>query len=230
MTQRLSKEERRRRAALPAYEVPGAVAPPLSWTRRFTPLGIGRRGVRLQMAGGLLSVVRVRPLGGERVVVDAPVEQFHSPAPSRGGRGLHLWHGDRVVRLVGRSSAEGDGDTSTWTLGDDPVSAVIGVILLPVYLVALLGLYTERVASQRARLRRCAGPSRWSARPRPGHRPPATAGCWLGAGRCTLRLAVVGALVPGSSRSSDRRRWLVLCPPPWAEHEPSGYSPWASRW
>ena len=189
---------RSRREPVPPRDGPHAVAPPLRWARRFTPLGIGRRGVRLQMDGGLLSVVRVRPLGGERVVVSAPANQFHSVAPSRRGRGLHLWHGDRLFRLVGSSTADSDGDSGV-TLGDDPVSAVLGLILLPIYLFALLGAYTDKVASQRANV---ATTVRWLApvvgTPPPGVRvrPPLPGGR-LSAARWTLRLAVLGALAAG---------------------------------
>jgi hypothetical protein len=193
-----SRRTKRRQEPLPPYDGPDAVAPPLRWSPRFTPLGVGRRRVRLSMDGGRLTVVHLPAFGAERVVVAAPVGEFHSVAPSRGGRGLHLWHGDRVFRLTGRSSAKADGGSSL-TLGDDPVSAVIGLILLPFYLFALIGLYSATVASERKNV---ATTLRWLGPvvgpPPPGLEiAPPLPGGWLGAGRWTLRLAVLGALVGG---------------------------------
>ncbi|HEX2072188.1 MAG TPA: hypothetical protein VHF92_00270 [Geodermatophilus sp.] len=196
MTQQLSRAERRRRRKepVPPYDGPDAVAPPLRWARRFTPLGIGRRGVRLEMAGGQLSVVRVGPLGGERVVVQAPASQFHSLAPARSGRGLHLWHGFRLFRLVGRSSAESSGSNDVVASGDDVIGGLIALILFPVYLIGAIGAYTEKVASERANV---ATTLRWLepvvGPPPPGLtvRPPLPGG-WLTAGRLLVRLAVLG--------------------------------------
>ncbi|GAA3176926.1 hypothetical protein GCM10010531_33290 [Blastococcus jejuensis] len=193
-----SRRRKRKQESLPPYDGPEAVAPPLAWARRFTPFGIGRRRVRLSIEGGRLTVTRVPVLGAERVVIQAPVAEFHSAAPSRGGRGLHLWHGDRLFRLAGRSTARADGG-STLTLGDDPVSAVIGLILLPFYLFALIGMYTEAVASQRknvATTLRWLGPVVGGPPPGVEVRPPLPGG-WLAAGRWTVRLAVLGALVGG---------------------------------
>jgi hypothetical protein len=178
------------------------VAPPLRWARRFTPLGIGRRGVRLEMSGGVLSVVRVGPLGGERTVVSAPVTQFHSPAPSRNGRGLHLWHGARVFRFVGHaddsSSDSGSTDVSS-SSADDPISAVLAVLALPLYLFAALAAHRDKVAAER---RHVATALRWLepvvGPPWPGVtvRPPLPGG-WLTAGRWTLRLTLLSALAVG---------------------------------
>ena len=193
-----SRRKKRQGEPLPPYEGPEAVAPPLAWARRLTPFGIGRRRVRLSVDGGWLTVTRVPVLGSDRVVVEAPLSEFHSLAPSRGGRGLHLWHGGRLFRLTGRSSA-GGGSSPLATLGDDPISAVIGLILLPFYLIALVGLHGDVVASQR---RTVATTLRWLT-PVVGSRPPGVeirpplSGGWLSAGRWSLRLAVVGALVGG---------------------------------
>lgn len=193
-----SRRKKRKQEPLPPYDGPEAVAPPLAWACRFTPFGIGRRRVRLSIDGGRLTVTRVPVFGDERVVVQAPVADFHSAAPSRGGRGLHLWHGDRLFRLTGRSTARADGG-STLTLGDDPVSAVIGLVLLPFYLVALIGTYTQAVASQRTNVAttlRWLGPVVGAPPPGLEVRPPLPGG-WLTAGRWIVRLAVLGALVGG---------------------------------
>jgi hypothetical protein len=174
------------------------VSPPLRWARRFTPLGIGRRGVRLEMSGAVLSVVRVGPLGGERTVVTAPVREFHSIAPSRSGRGLHLWHGARLFRLVGSADSAGDGggnDVSTGS-ADDPISAFLAVLALPLYLWSALAEHTEKVAAERRHVTATLG---WLG-PRVGLPPPGMTvgpplpGGWLTAGRWTLRLAVLCAL------------------------------------
>jgi hypothetical protein len=198
-TQQPSKRARRRKRReepLPPYDGPDAVAPPLRWARRLTPLRFGRRRVRLSMDGGWLTLLRQPALGSERVVVRAPAAEFHSLAPSRSGRGLHLWHGDRVFRLVGKSSAK-TGGADTPAFGNDPVSAVLAVILLPVYLLAVVAARNEQVASERKNV---ATTLRWLG-PVVGHPPPGTQvrpplpGGWLAAGRWTLRLAVVAALV-----------------------------------
>lgn len=186
---------------LPPYDGPGAVAPPLRWARRFTPLGIGRRGVRLEMAGGWLTVVRVPVVRADRVVVSAPASEFHGLAVSRGGRGLHLWHGTRLFRLVGSTagSDDGTGNDVSSSSSDDPVSAVLTLLFLPVYLFAAIGAYTEKVREQR---RNVDTTLRWLA-PVVGHSPPGLdvrpplPGGWLAAGRWVLRLAVLGALVAG---------------------------------
>jgi hypothetical protein len=191
-----SRRKKRREEPLPPYDGPDAVSPPVRWARRFTPFGIGRRRVRLSVDGGRLTVTRTPLLGGDRVVVEAPLREFHSVAPSRGGRGLHLWHGDQVFRLTGKSTVDGGG--SPWaTLGDDPVSAVIGLILLPFLLFSLIGLRGQVVASERknvATTLRWLGPVVGPPPPGVEVRPPLPGG-WLAAGRWTLRLAVVGALV-----------------------------------
>ena len=184
---------------LPPRDGPHAVAPPLRWARRFTPLGIGRRGVRLEMSGGRLTVVRVPLLRADRVVVSAPAAEFHSPAASRGGRGLHLWHGTRLFRLVGDTTGDGDGaDVSgNNSSSDDPVSAVLALIALPVTLFAAVAAYTEKVAEQR---RNVSTTLRWL-EPVVGPPPPGTAvrpplpGGRLSAARWAVRLCVVGALV-----------------------------------
>ena len=200
-TEQPSKQSRRKKRTqepLPPYDGPEAVAPPLVWTRRFTPFGVGRRRARLSIDGGRLTVTRVPVFGGERVVVRAPLGEFHSVAPSRSGRGLHLWHGERLFRLAGKSTAKAGGGSSL-TLGDDPVSAVIGLILLPFYLFALIGLYGDAVASQRknvATTLRWLGPVVGAAPPGLEVRAPLP-GRWLTAGRWALRLAVLGALVGG---------------------------------
>ena len=191
-----SRRAKRKQEPLPPYDGPDAIAPPLAWTRRFTPFGIGRRRVRLSIDGGWLTLTRMPVLWGEHVVVQAPLAEFHSVAPSRSGRGLHLWHGERLFRLVGKSTAKADGG-STLTLGDDPVSAVIGLILLPFYLFALIGVYGDAVASQRknvATTLRWLGPVVGSSPPGREVRPPLS-GEWLSAGRWALRLAVFGAAV-----------------------------------
>ncbi len=192
-----SRRKKRRGEPLPPYDGPDAVVPPLAWARRLTPFGIGKRRVRLSIDGGQLTVTRVPYVGGERVVVQGPLSEFHSVAPSRRGRGLHLWHGDRLFRLTGKSTT-GGGGSSTWSnLGDDPVSAVIGLILLPFLLFSLIGLYGDVVASQRknvATTLRWLGPVVGSPPPGLEVRPPLPGG-WLSAARWTLRLAVVGALV-----------------------------------
>ena len=193
-----SRWKKRTQEPLPPYDGPEAVAPPLVWTRRFTPFGVGRRRVRLSIDGGRLTVTRVPVFGGERVVVRAPLGEFHSVAPSRSGRGLHLWHGERLFRLAGKSTAKADGGSSL-TLGDDLVSAVIGLILLPFYLFALIGLYGDAVASQRknaATTLRWLGPVVGAAPPGLEVRSPLP-GRWLTAGRWALRLAVLVALVGG---------------------------------
>ena len=186
---------------MPPYDGPGAVAPPLRWARRFTPLGIGRRGVRLEMSGGWLTVVRVPLVRADRVVLSAPASEFHGLAVSRSGRGLHLWHGTRLFRLVGSSSGSDDGtgtDVSS-SSSDDPVSAVLTLLFLPFYLFAAIGAYTEKVREER---RNVATTLRWLepvvGQPPPGvvPRPPLPGG-WLTATRWTLRLAVLGALVGG---------------------------------
>jgi hypothetical protein len=194
------QESTRRRRTPRAQTRPfdGPVSPPLRWARRFTPLGIGRRGVRLEMSGAVLSVVRVGPLGGERTVVSAPVREFHSIAPSRGGRGLHLWHGSRVFRLVGHHDTPGDGagnDLSA-SSADDPVSAFLALLSLPLYLWSALAEHTEKVAAER---RHVAATLDWLG-PRVGPPPPGLAvrpplpGGWLTAGRWLLRLAVLCGL------------------------------------
>jgi hypothetical protein len=116
--------------------------------------------VRLQLSGGVLSVVRVGPLGRERVVVTAPVTEFHSLAPSRRGRGLHLWHGSRLFRLVGHADSSDDsGNTDVSSASaDDPVSAVLTVLALPLHVFAALAEHTEQVAAQR---RHVASALRW---------------------------------------------------------------------
>ena len=195
--------EQRLREALPPYDGPEAVSPPLRWVRRFTPLGIGRRRVVLRMAGGRLQIVRTPLFSAERVVAEGWPGEFHSAAASRSGRGLHLWHGDRLYRLTGRSNASHDsgGDTGSWSLGDDPVSAVIGLILLPFLLIygvwLLVGLCTSTVASEREN---ATTTLRWLTpvlgTPPPGrtYRRPVPGG-WLTLGRLLVRLAVLGALV-----------------------------------
>ncbi|MGY1813856.1 hypothetical protein [Blastococcus sp. SYSU D00820] len=202
-TQQLSSRARRRAAkrqaeALPPHDGPEAVAPALSWVRRLTPFNLGRRRVRLQMSEGWLTVVRTPLMSAERIVVSAPVREFHSVAPSRGGRGLHLWHGDRVFRLRGRSTAKSD-STDSVTLGDDPISAVIGIILLPVYLLSALGAYADKIRSEEenaGKALRWLGPV--VGPPPPGlHVRPPLPGWVLALPRWTLRLAVVGALVGG---------------------------------
>jgi hypothetical protein len=191
-----SRRKKRRGEPLPPYEGPDAVAPPLAWARRFTPFGVGKRRVRLSIDGGRLTVTRVPFVGSERVVVQAPLTEFHSVAPSRRGRGLHLWHGDRLFRLTGKSTTEGGGNSPFSSLGDDPVSAVIGLILLPFLLFSLIGLHADVVASQRknvATTLRWLGPVVGPPPPGLAVRPPLPGG-WLSAGRWALRLAVVGAL------------------------------------
>ena len=194
--------EKRLREALPPHDGPEAVSPPLRWVRRFTPLGIGRRRVVLRMGDGRLQIVRTPLFGAERVVAEGALWEFHSAAASRSGRGLHLWHGDRLYRLTGRSSADHDGgDTGSWTLGDDPVSAVIGLILLPFLLIyglwLLVSLSTSTVQSEREN---ATTTLRWVApvlgAPPPGrtYRRPFPGG-WLTLGRLLVRLTVLGALV-----------------------------------
>ncbi|WP_409330071.1 hypothetical protein [Trujillonella humicola] len=196
------RREKRLREALPPHDGPDAVSPPLRWVRRFTPLGIGRRRVVLRMAGRRLLLVRTPLFGTEHVVAEGPPEEFHSLAPSRGGRGLHLWHGDRLYRLTGRSSARQEGGGSgPWTLGDDPVSVVIGLVLLPFLLVygvwLLLGLWSSTVSSERENATTTV---RWLA-PVLGTPPPGRTfrrplpGSWLALGRLLVRLAVLGGLV-----------------------------------
>ncbi len=197
--------ERRLREALPPHDGPDAVSPPLRWVRRFTPLGIGRRRVVLRMVGGRLQIVRTPLFSAERVIAEGWPGEFHSAAASRSGRGLHLWHGDRLHRLTGRSSAghDGGGDTGSWTLGDDPVSAVIGIILLPFLLIygvwLLLGLCTSTVASEREN---ATTTLRWLVpvlgAPPPGrtYRRPLPGGL-LTLGRWLVRLAVLGGLAAG---------------------------------
>ena len=188
--------EKRLREALPPYDGPDAVSPPLRWVRRFTPLGTGRRRVVVRIGGGRLQIVRQPLFGGERVVAEGPTAQFHSAAASRGGRGLHLCHGDRLYRLAGRSSAAHDGPDSSWTLGDDPVSTVIAIVLLPVMLFVLLGMYTRTVASEGENASRAL---RWI-QPVLGPPPPGRAyrrplpGGWLSLGRLLVRLAVLGGI------------------------------------
>jgi hypothetical protein len=194
--------ERRLQEALPPHDGPEAVSPPLRWVRRFTPFGLGRRRVVVRIGGGRLQLVRTPLFGAERVVAEGPLGEWHSAAASRGGRGLHLWHGDRLFRLTGRSSASHDGgDSNSWTLGDDPVSAVIGLILLPFLLIyglwLLVGLYTSTVESEGEN---ATTTLRWLApvlgTPPPGrtYRGPLPGG-WLTLGRLLVRLAVLGALV-----------------------------------
>ncbi|SEP28238.1 hypothetical protein [Trujillonella endophytica] len=197
--------EKRLREALPPYDGPEAASPPLRWVRRFTPLGIGRRRVVVRIGGGRLQIVRTPRFGGERVVAEGALAEFHGAAPSRGGRGLHLWHGDRLFRLTGRSTARHEGGGSdSWTLGDDPVSAVIAVVLLPFLLVYLLwlliGSYTAMVRSEREN---AATTLRWLrpvlGAPLPGraYRPPLP-GRWPALGRWLVRLAVLGAIAAGA--------------------------------
>ncbi|MGY1747075.1 hypothetical protein [Blastococcus sp. SYSU D00695] len=200
------RRERRLRDALPPSDGPDAQSPPLRWVRRFTPLGLGRRRVVLRIEGGRLQVVRTPLFSAERVVAEGPPAGFHSAAPSRGGRGLHLWHGDRLFRLTGRSSAsaDGGGDTGSWSLGDDPVSAVIGLVLLPFLVLyglwLLLGLWSSTVDSERENATRTL---RWLA-PLLGAPPPGRTvrrpfpGGWLTTGRWLVRLAVLGALAAGA--------------------------------
>ncbi len=209
--QELSPRARRRlegrlREALPPHDGPEAVSPPLRWVRRLTPLGTGRRRVVVRIDGGRLQVVRTPLFGAERVVAEGPLGEWHSAAASRGGRGLHLWHGDRLYRFTGRSTArhEGGGDPSSWTLGDDPVSAVIGIVLLPFLLLyglwLVVGLYTARVASERenaARALRWLTPVLGAPPPGRTHRRPLPGG-WLALGRLAVRLAVLGGLVAGA--------------------------------
>ena len=197
--------EKRLREALPPYDGPEAVSPPLHWIRRFTPLGIGRRRVVVRIDGGRLRIVRTPLFGAERVVADGAQTEFHSAAASRGGRGLHLWHGDRLYRLTGRSTARHEGGESTsWTLGDDPVSTVVAIVLLPFLLIyllfLLLGLYTAKERSERENATRAL---RWLTpvlgAPPPGrrYRPPLPGGR-LTLGRLLVRLAVLGGLAAGA--------------------------------
>lgn len=186
---------------MPPYDCPAAVAPPLRWARRFTPLGIGRRGVRLEMSGGWLTVVRVPLVRADRVVVSAPASEFHGLAVSRSGRGLHLWHATRLFRLVGSSSGsdDGTGTDHSSSSSDDPASAFLTLLLLPVYLFAAIGAHTEKVREQR---RNVATTLRWlepvvgSSPPGIVTRPPLPGG-WLTAARWAVRLALLGALAGG---------------------------------
>lgn len=171
----------------------------MRWARRFTPLGIGRRGVRLELSGGWLTVVRVPLLRADRVVVSAPASEFHSLAVSRRGRGLHLWHGTRLFRLVGASSGDGEGTdvpSSSSSAADDPVSSVLAVLSLPVHLFAAVAAHADEVAQER---RHVATTLRWL-QPVVGPPPPGVAvrpplpGGWLDAARWSVRLAVLGAL------------------------------------
>ena len=77
------------------------------------------------------------------------------------------------------------------------MSAVIGLILLPFYLFALIGVYGDAVASQRknvATTLRWLGPVVGTAPPGLEVRAPLPGGS-LSAGRWALRLAVLGAAV-----------------------------------
>ncbi|SNS88086.1 hypothetical protein SAMN04488107_4136 [Geodermatophilus saharensis] len=189
---------------LPPLDGPEAVGPPLRWARRLTPLGIGRRAVRLQVSGGRLSITRTATWRGRRPVVDAPLAEFHSAAPSRGGRGLHLWHGDRLFRLTGVSTAPSSGTVDLGG-GDDPISGLIALVLLPVLLVGALGDYTDKLASQRETVQatlRWLGPVLGPPPPGLQVRPPLPGGP-LTAARWLLRSAVVGAVVAGFV-------WLLL--------------------
>ena len=205
----LSRRDHDRAAveAVPAGEAEAGTAPALRRSggrRSAAGLGppvshrsaSGGAGCRLSIDGGRLTLTRMPVLGGEHVVVQAPLAEFHSVAPSRSGRGLHLWHGERLFRLTGKSTAKAGGG-STLTLGDDPVSAVIGLLLLPFYLFALIGVYGDAVASQRknvATTLRWLGPVVGTAPPGLEVRAPLPGG-WLSAGRWALRIAVLGALV-----------------------------------
>jgi hypothetical protein len=169
----------------------------LRWARRFTPLGIGRRRVRLEMSGGWLTVVQVPLLRADRVVVSAPAREFHSLAASRSRRGLYLWHGTRLFRLAGATSGDGNGADVPHSSPDDPLSSFLAVLFLPVYLFAAITAHLDEVREER---RNVAVTLRWL-EPVVGPPPPGVAvrpplpGGWLGAARWTVRLAVLGALV-----------------------------------
>jgi hypothetical protein len=168
-------------------------SPPLSWMPRVAPLLIGRRMVRLEVADGRLALVH-RPLGGpDRVVVRAPVAEFHSLRPSRNGRGLHLWHDRRLYRLAARTSRGSKSDV-TGDLGP------FAILLLPLQLWELVAGYADQVTAERQHV---AAALAWL-EPQVGRMPPGITvrppldGTLLGVARWTLRLVlVVGAMVAG---------------------------------
>lgn len=87
-----------------------------------------------------MALIRTYRRGREQDVVRAPGREFHSVAPSRGGQGLHLWHGERLYRLRGRPEKVHWGD-----LGDPLL-----VVMLPVALViGALDRAQERKAAVR---------------------------------------------------------------------------------
>ena len=149
------------------------------------------------MAAGWLTVVRVPLLRADRAVVSAPTSEFHSIAASRSGRGLHLWHGGRLFRLVGASSEDGDGADVPNGTPDDAVSSFLALLFLPVHLFAAFAAHADKVQQER---RNVAITLRWLepvvGAPPPGAavRPPLPGG-WLTAARWTVRLAVLGVLV-----------------------------------
>jgi hypothetical protein len=179
-------------AVLPAEGGEG-FSPPLSWLPRLAPLLIGRRMVRLEVANGQLALVHRPWVGPDRVVVRAPVGEFHSLRPSRNGRGLHLWHDRRLYRLAGRTSRGSKSDV-TGDLGP------FAVLLLPLMLWEFVAGYADQVIAEQqhvAAVRAWLAPQVGSPPPGVTVRPPLD-GTLLGVGRWTLRLAVVvGATVAG---------------------------------
>lgn len=61
------------------------------------PLTFGLRAGTLRLADGRLRYTRK---WRNRIVFDAPVEEFHSLARSSWGTGFHLWHGAQRHRFV----------------------------------------------------------------------------------------------------------------------------------
>jgi hypothetical protein len=98
------------------------------------------------------------------------------------------------------STAESSGSNDIGTTGDDPVSGLIALLLLPVLLFSALAAYSDKLESQRENV---AATLRWLGpvvgAPPPGVvvRPPLPGGP-LTAARWLLRLAVLGALVGGA--------------------------------
>jgi hypothetical protein len=175
-------------AVLPAGAGQGS-SPPLSWLPRLSPLLIGRRMVRLELADGRLALVHRPWTGPDRVVVRAPVGEFHSVRPSRNGRGLHLWHDRRLYRLAGRTSRGSKSDV-TGDLGP------FAVVLLPLMLWELVAGYADQLIAERQHV---AAVLAWL-EPQVGHPPPSVTvrppldGTLLGIARWILRLAVVVAV------------------------------------
>jgi hypothetical protein len=178
-------------AAPAASARPAPEETPLAWARRFTPLNLGRRPARLEVDRGTVTLLRFTFFGSKpRVVVQGPGHEWHSVTLSRGGRGVHVWHRDRLLRLVRHHEPDG-------SLGE---LGAFAVLLLPYLVWALFRAHRDRVREDRATCRELVE----QLRPVVGAPPPGVRvrGPWpesvLVIGRAAVRLVAVAAVVGGA--------------------------------